>query len=86
MSVCRPSNDHGRDHVVKTLRNRSPSAHNGLYGSPIVAYVDNGQALTKSVVVAFVSDPNGSNSSSVATKAVIRPTLSSNVAFRFVYV
>ena len=59
LSVGRPSNDHGRGHVVKTLRNGSPSAHNGSYGSPNVTYGDYGQPLTKSVVVSFVRAPNG---------------------------
>ena len=82
LSVSRPANEHVGIHVTSLLRTGSPTAHNGSTGSPNVEYGDNGQALTKSIVVAFVRAPNGSNLSLGATKVVVRPSLRSNVAFR----
>ena len=52
--VSRSANEHVV-HVASLLRNGSPTAHNGSYGSPNVTYGDYGQPLTKSVVVSFES-------------------------------
>jgi len=83
LSVGHPTNDHGRGHVVKALRNVSRKAHNGSNRSPNVTYGGYGHPQPDPSSFRSLELQFGPNKSSDATKAVMHyVALQRYVSFR----